>query len=88
MLFLFSVLYAADSGDAWAARTENATVRLRASADQLAGVAEAVGASGRVSHLAVLSSDAAEVKKRADQLVTWASQGPSTVPPPTNPPTR
>lgn len=85
MLFLFSVLYAADTGDAWAARTESATVRLRAAADQLAGVADAVGASGRVSQLAVLSSDAAEVKKRADQLVTWASQGPSSVPPPPPP---
>jgi len=80
VLFLLSVLYAADSGDAWAARTESAAVRLRAAADQLADVADAVGASGRVSQLAVLSSDAAEVKKRADQLAVWASQGPSTAP--------
>ncbi len=86
MLFTFALLYAADTGDAWATRTETATVRLRAAADQLAEVASSVGASGRVSHLAVLSSDAAELTKRADQLVTWASQGPSAAPAPSGPP--
>lgn len=82
MLFTLSLLYAADSGEAWATRTENAAVRLRAAADQLAETASAIGSSGRAQQFAVLHSDADELVNRANQLVIWANQAPSFSPEP------
>lgn len=82
MLFTITLLFAADSGDSWATRTESAAVRLRTAADQLAETANGIGASGRAKEFAVLRSDADDVVKRANQLVIWANQAPSLVPAP------
>ena len=78
LLFTLSLLYAADTSDAdvWATRTENAAVRLREAADQLAETASTIAQAGRVQRLAVLHSDSKEVAKRADQLLLWANQAP------------
>lgn len=73
VIFALCTLLAADRVP-WADRTENAAVRLRTSAEQLARTANGVAASGRMQQMAVLHSDAAELVKRAKQLTLWAEQ--------------
>jgi len=52
-------------------------VRLRTQAEQLAETGHRIAGEGRMQELAVLHSDAAAVKTRADQLLLWAAQAPS-----------
>jgi hypothetical protein len=82
ILFLLASLLAADPEAttpelAWANRVEGAAVRLRTQAEQLAETGHRIAGEGRMQELAVLHSDAASVKTRADQLLLWAAQAPS-----------
>ena len=82
ILFLLASLHAADPDApspelAWANRVEGAAVRLRTQAEQLAETGHRIAGEGRMQELAVLHSDAASVKTRADQLLLWAAQAPS-----------
>jgi len=82
ILFLLASLHAADpeipaAELAWANRVEGAAVRLRTQAEQLAETGRRIAGEGRMQELAVIHSDAASVKTRADQLLLWAAQAPS-----------
>ena len=82
ILFLLASLHAADpeipaAELAWANRVEGAAVRLRTQAELLAETGRRIAGEGRMQELAVLHSDAASVKTRADQLLLWAAQAPS-----------
>lgn len=82
ILFLLASLHAADPDApspelAWANRVEGAAVRLRTQAELLAETGHRIAGEGRMQELAVLHSDAASVKTRADQLLLWAAQAPS-----------
>lgn len=57
----------------WANTAEGALMKTRTSAENLASVAQAIAAEGRVGQLTVLRAAADELARRADVLVRYTA---------------